>query len=262
MSAWHAFRAATLVVALLLPGVGTAGPELCVPHPYTAPPGASAARIARTVEAITPVLVEFASMRDAVDEEKPEICLSDALRDAHGYLDPAANRIVLGATLGAEMRSAVLLHEIRHLSQIRRRACPGATASMRANAIGVMAMEADASAITALAAWYLKERGDPGVWNALSVWPTQADITVAFAAEMQRSAQISRAVEAAFAQWYASDQRRDLYYVAACTDYLDEKDRTKARFQYEPLPEDFLQRLCRLPGGHGYACAPPAGPVR
>ncbi|MGB8624187.1 MAG: DUF6782 family putative metallopeptidase, partial [Paracoccaceae bacterium] len=90
-------------------------------------------------------------------------------------------------------------------------------------------------------------------------WRTHSDIAAAFAAEMAATGDAPRATAAAFAQWYASDWRRENYYLAACSDYLDQQDRSKALPRYRLLSEDFLDTLCRLPDGTAYPCAEPEG---
>ena len=67
---------------------------------------------------------------------------------------------------------------------------------------------------------------------------------------------------AAFAQWYASDERREIYYAASCSAYLDEQDTSHAIPQYGALAEDYFDRLCTLPDGRDFPCAEPELPAR
>ena len=160
------------------------------------------------------------------------------------------------------MQIGVLLHEIRHLDQLRLGACPSDDLAMEEYARATFALEADASAISLLIAWDLKERGDPGVWSALSAWDSQSDIAARFAGEMATSGDAEIAVSTAFDQWYASDLRREQYYIMTCSAYLDRQDASKALPQYQLLPGDFYAGLCRLPDGRDYPCSEPADPLQ
>jgi hypothetical protein len=54
---------------------------------------------------------------------------------------------------------------------------------------------------------------------------------------------------AAFDQWYASDRRRDLYYIAVYSTHLDQKVRTHALPKFLKLSGDYLSEPCILPNG-------------
>ncbi|SLN53022.1 hypothetical protein PEL8287_02827 [Roseovarius litorisediminis] len=244
-----------LIIALSLLATQAPAGTICLPYPYANPGRPDAARLARIMNGLAPVLAEFVSLQAALDDRAPRICLSDELRDAHGYTDPEENRIVLDAALPLPMQRAVILHELRHLDQLATGACPSDDLSMRAAGLGVLAMEADASAITMLIAWYLRENGDASVWQAVEKWPTQADIATRFKNEMTLSGDISIATSAAFDQWFNSDWRRENYYLAACMDYLETQERNKQIPQYNPLAADFLNSLCQMPQGGTYVCS-------
>jgi hypothetical protein len=55
-----------------------------------------------------------------------------------------------------------------------------------------------------------------------------SDIARRFANTMIRFDDVPRAAAAAFDQWYNREHRRDRYYVAACSAYLDEQEKTHA----------------------------------
>ncbi|HKL54532.1 MAG: DUF6782 family putative metallopeptidase [Roseovarius sp.] len=252
MFAARFFLLASAFILLMLPPVGARAAPICADYPY-----ASAPRIAALMAPLRPVLARLPSMRAALDFRQPEICLRLNLLDAHGYLDAQGTRLVLSAQINPALQRLILLHELRHLDQVVHGVCPPPDLSMQSNARAVMAMEADASAISLLAAWTLREWGDPSVWNAASDWPSQSDIADAFARNMEETRDPAAATAAAFARWFASDWRRESYYLAACDDYLTVQDRTKRLPRYRALSADFLETLCRMPGGQAYACALP-----
>ncbi|WP_372920769.1 DUF6782 family putative metallopeptidase, partial [Roseovarius sp.] len=164
------FLAVVAILSLLSPAGARAAP-VCAGYPYD-----SAPRIAALLDGLRPLALAFPSMQAALESRRPEICLDDSLTDAHGYLDATGARLVLSADLPAPMQRLVLLHELRHLWQVQTGACPAAGLSMQEHARAVMAMEADACAISLLAAWHLREAGDLAVWEAAEAWPTQCAI--------------------------------------------------------------------------------------
>lgn len=250
-------RAAAVAVLMLGRALPTAAEPSCLPYPYDAPGQPQAVLLA----SLEDVFDAFPSLPEALDGARPKLCLTDTLPGAQGATNAAGTRITLLETNPLPLQRAVLIHELRHLDQLATGACPSPDLSMQETARATMAMEADASAVTALAAWYLRETGDGSVWAALVAWPTQTDIAAAFETVMEGGT-IAEATSAAFDQWYASDWRRESYYLAACSDYLDAQDRTKRLPRYQLLPDDFLTSLCRLPDGSAYACAMPEGVLR
>lgn len=249
---------AWLLIALVcVAPKGAIADMACLSYPYSGEPAKELPELETLLAGLSAAISRFPSLQEGLETRRPRICLTGKLRDAHGYLDADENRIVLDNRLSGPMRRAVLIHELRHLDQLATGACPGESVSMQANARGVMAMEADASAVMLLVAWQLKEEGDASVWQAIGAWPNQADIAAEFSATMVETGQAARAAEAAFTQWFASDWRRKNYYVAACTDYLDAQDRSKTLPRYGALNDDFLGNLCLLPSGERYRCTLP-----
>lgn len=227
----------------------------CLAPPYHVTGAAGLQDLSGALRNAREALRLFPSLERTFLEQAPELCLSDRMDNALAYLDVPANRIVLSRALAPEMTVAVLLHELRHLEQIATGICPTDSLAMREYAFASFAMEADASAISLLVAWSMKEKGNAGPWTALSTWATQADIAETFRTEISASGDAVRAVAAAFDQWFASEDRRTRYYIAACSDYLDRQDTTHALPRYALMPESFLTRLCRLPDGTPYPCA-------
>ena len=235
---------------------GRPGPE-CLPAPYDAARTDGERRIAELVGWLRPALGPYPSLLAALETSAPEICLAAALFGAEGYLGVEENRIVLRRSLPRGLMRAVMLHELRHLHQVRVGACPGPDLSMQETARVTLALEADASAVSLAVAWGLREDGDALAWQALASWPTHVDLAEAFEAEMRESGDVARATARAFAQWYVSDWRRETYRLAACSDYLDRQDRTHALPRYGAAAPDYLDSLCRMPDGGTYPCEEP-----
>ncbi len=206
---------------------------------------------------VTLALERFPSLLAAMEERSPELCFSTQMDNALGYLDIEQNRIYLSKQIPTAMQVGVLLHEIRHLEQLAIGVCPSDELAMKEYARATFALEADASVVSLLVAWDMKENGNKGPWLALSSWPTQSDIASRFASEMLVANDVASATSVAFDQWYLSEARRESYYIAACSDFLDRQDASKELPRYQLVPADFFDDLCRLPDGTSYQCSPP-----
>jgi hypothetical protein len=205
-----------------------------------------------------PIIARYPSLEAALRETGPAICLFDTASDALGYFEPEANRVMIEADLDPELQRAILFHEIRHVEQFARGLCPDLSLAMGAFARATWALEADATAISLIVAWDLRQDGDPGPWDALASLPRDRDVAAAFAEEMAVSGDLSDAGQAAFDSWYATSDRRDAYYIASCSSYLDTRDRTHALPQYGEIDESFFADLCVLPDGTPFPCEEPA----
>jgi len=198
------------------------------------------------------------SLLETIYTHSPKLCYASQLDGAYGYFDVEKNTIYISDSLSKDMQVGVFLHEARHLDQFKIGLCPSDALAMNEYARGVFALEADASAISLMIAWDLKEQGEPGVWNALSSWETQSDIASRFAETMNASGDKGAAVSAAFEQWYVSGFRRTQYYHATCSEYLDRMDAKHSIPSYLLLPTEFFAELCKLPNGREYECSGPA----
>ena len=242
-----------LLILFVIPGAIQAE-EVCVEAAKASTDPDAPATLVQTYTEVVEALERFPSLLAALRDGSPTLCLSDNLGNAHGYFEVERNRIYLNDQLSHEMQVGVLLHEIRHLEQSAVGICPSDALAMEEYARATFALEADASAVSLLIAWDMKENGDGGPWAALSAWPTQSDIASAFEAEMLASGDVSAAVSKAFDQWFSSTGRREDYYVASCSDFLDRQDSSHALPRYQLVPADFLNDLCRLPDGAMYEC--------
>ena len=231
--------------------------ETCIEYPYSGVETAEKSDPASIYEGISFALDYFPSFARTLNNAAPDLCFSSSMDGALGYLDVGKNRIVISEGLPDGLRNGVFLHELRHLEQFANGSCPADNLAMEEYARATFAMEADASAISLLVAWKLKENGQRSIWAALSSWPQQADIAAGFADEMADSNDIALAVSVAFYQWYASNTRVEKYYFSTCSDYLDRQDEGHIIPQYQMIPDTFLKELCILPDGRRYACSPP-----
>lgn len=202
-------------------------------------------------------LEEFPSLLKTLDDRAPDLCFLNTTHDAYGYLDVSENRIYVARSLASAMQLGILLHEVRHLDQLQLGACASDDLAMAEYARAVFALEADASAVSLLIAWSMKDRGDPSVWQSLSSSEPQSDIATRFATEMDDSGDVGMALSAAFDQWYEREDRRSRYYLSTCSAYLDRQDQSKAIPRYQLLPDSFFRDLCRMPDGREYACSEP-----
>ncbi|NNK78844.1 MAG: hypothetical protein HKP40_09055 [Litoreibacter sp.] len=241
---------------LLFPNITEAG-EVCVHVSDIGADPSAPAELVQVYEEVAAGLERFPSLLAAVEDQSPELCLSSKMDNAHGYFDIEQNRIYLSDQIPIAMQVGVLLHEVRHLEQFSLGICPSDDLAMKEYARATFALEADASVVSLLVAWDMKENGNSGPWLALSAWPTQADIASSFASEMRASNDVPTAASAAFDQWYMSEARLEEYYIASCSDFLDRQDASKTLPRYQLVPADFLDELCRLPDGSSYSCSPP-----
>ena len=242
-----------LLALLILFLAPAAQAGVCLDHPYDASGQPLAADIAAAYTALGP----FPGMIASLDQARPRICTADGPQEALGTYDAEDNQITVSATLSPDKRVAVLLHEIRHLDQNLRGICPAPTLTMRANARAMFALEADAMAIAHLVAWSSRETGTPGIFEALRTAPETEDIAAAFEAAMTETRDPALATAAAFDAWYASDVRRERYYISTCMAYLDRMESEASLGGSTPLPADFLSHICYLPGQARYPCAEP-----
>jgi hypothetical protein len=233
--------------------------SLCLAAPYVTAETPAQTALAGLVERLLVVRGAYPTLFTSLDVERPTICLFEGSVGARGYFDLGENVIALHAELSEGQKLAVLIHELRHLDQAQRGLCPADNLAMEEVARATFAMEADASAVTAHMAFEMQEAGDGAVWQALRRFENYSDIAVAYAATRSQSGSVARALGAAFEQWYASDWRRERYYVATCSDYLDRIDDAHLLPSYGLLDDAYFDALCRLPDGTPYGCDPPEG---
>jgi len=233
--------------------------RVCIPSPWSTQAGveASEPEIVALVRWLEPTLVDAPLLVDAVERLGPDLCLVPRIDGAEGYLDSERRQIVLDGRAPPALQRGILLHELRHLDQLARGFCPANELAPRENARATYAVEADASAVSLLLAWLRRADGDASAWEALAAWPQQADIAARFADEIAEGADQPTATAAAFAQWYEAQERRESYYIASCSDYLDREDRGRLLRGIAGLPEDFFALLCILPDGEPYPCIEP-----
>ncbi|WP_135501919.1 DUF6782 family putative metallopeptidase [Roseovarius aestuariivivens] len=200
----------------------------------------------------------FPSLESALNDPALEICLSDKLILELGYMLVSPRRIVISSLAAPDLRRAIVVHELRHLDQVRSGACPRPGLSMEENARAVMANEADANAVSLLVAWEGRQDGKEALWDALKAWDSTKDIVARFEEAMTAGDGAAGAAAAAFAQWYASEARVERYYLSSCSDYLDREDQDHRLPSYGTLSDRYFRQLCILPGGAAYDCSDPS----
>ena len=231
--------------------------EICLDYPYTA----SATPLATDIADLWSALDPFPTLLDSLDTARPSICATVTPSPALGTFGAAENEITVDAALPAPKRVAVLIHEARHLEQNLRGICPATTLTMRDNARAMFALEADAMAVTHLVAWRSLADGMPAIFDALRTATETRDIAAAFEATIIATADPAAATAAAFDAWYASDVRRERYYVSTCMAYLDRLESRKILAGTAPLSADFLTHVCNLPDRTSYPCVEPDRPI-
>lgn len=242
--------AAASTLALLGWAFPSRADQTCVTHPYAGATG----ELAGIVQQTRQVVAGYPSLATALAKVAPEFCLDDALLAEQAYFVPAINRIVIRAGLHPSFQLAVLIHEIRHLEQYANGICPTVNLRLVDYERVRLALEADASAIGLYVAWELRLAGNAGPWDALKAWPTHDDLALAFEVEMTASADPIKAVAATFSAWYDDLERREMYAIVACSNYLDQMDGDKLLRSPEKVPDTFAKDLCRMPDGRPYAC--------
>lgn len=227
--------------------------ETCLVSPYTEATG----DLTQLVQRLQGTLEPYPSLKRALFDQAPVFCLDDSLFEEQAYFEPKTNRIVLNSRIDEDFQVAILIHEVRHLEQYGRSACPSLSYRMTDYVRARLALEADASAVGVYIAWNLREDGEPGLWEALETWPTHDDLVSRFAAEIAAGADEVTATSATFAQWFERADRREIYTFAICSNYLDALDREKVSPGQDRLPEDYAVRLCVMPDGRSYSCTLP-----
>jgi hypothetical protein len=182
------------------------------------------------------------------------LCLDPHAPGCRGYYEPNSRVIALSPDLTFDEKLLVVVHELRHLDQIRRGFVPSLSLDRREYVRLVFALEADAQALTTLYAWSERAAGRPKLWAAAETLAHYEDMAAAFAAEHGATADPALATRAAFAAWYASDWRREMYYRSACGQYLDQLDGAHRVPRYDALPDGYLDTLCLLPDATNYGC--------
>ena len=219
-------------------------------------PFESSAELAKIHDALSEAVASYAGLADSLNSNLT-FCLADTMLSERGYYEPDVRTIVLARDMSPGLMLAVAVHELRHVEQFDVGSCPSLDLSMKEYVGAVFAMEADASVTSLVVAAGLREQGRPAMWNALANWPMQADLATRFDTILNETSDVGLAASAAFLAWYDNDMRRDSYYVAVCSNYLDQIDREHLLPKYDNLSGAYFDDLCRLPDGSPYECRGP-----
>lgn len=192
-------------------------------------------------------LAEVAQSADVV------FCLDPRLADCRGYYEPSSRVVALDPGLSSEEMLLIAAHELRHADQLRRGFGLSLDWARTENVRLVYALEADAQAIATLYAARAAETAEGrDLWEAAEALEHYEDLAQIFA-EARAEGEIA-AMRATFAGWYASEWRREKYFLSTCATYLDQTDALHAHPSYAPLPPDHFDGLCTMPGGENYDC--------
>lgn len=251
-----------LLAALVLTAVGgrvMAEPSLpptngdCLPA--EGQPTANEARLTRLLDQIDAAFPGPDPLLAAMKARETTLCLDGRPMDALGYFAPERNALILNAALSDGALFVIAVHELRHLDQVRHGFCPSVALERGEYLRLSFAMEADAQATATLYAWQAHLDGLEGPWAGLAGLSTYADVAAAFEAAIAGG--VDQAMTAGFGAWYGNPKRLETYYTATCGAYYDALDRSNLLPGNDRLDADFLERLCRLPDGAAYPCAPP-----
>jgi hypothetical protein len=196
----------------------------------------------------------FGYLMDGARRAGVAFCIDNRADGSRGYYDYTYNLISVREKLGFQQKTAIVLHELRHVAHVRQGYHQTLAYAMTEMVRMTFAVEADVQAFSTLFAWRLKEQGEPALWNTLLGFHKYADIVRAFESVISESGDELLAMRAAFIQWYASEWRRRVYFQGCCMGYLDRLDDTKQVEKYTLLPDNFFDHLCVLPDGRNYGC--------
>lgn len=184
------------------------------------------------------------------------VCLDAYERACDGVFVCEQNVILLDADLGDGLRTAILVHELRHVEQAAAGYRMDVSYDVEAARTLLCACEADAQAIATWFAWRARQVGDPRPWRALGAHPRYADIAGAFEAAIVLGADEPTAARAAFRRWYASDWRVETYRFQAAIAYFHRVDKEHLLAGDATFPDGYFADFGRLPDGTSYGPAP------
>jgi hypothetical protein len=228
------------VAQCLLPGEGATATEL--------------ADLAAVRAALADETLLGGHLARILDASGVVLCRDATARGCRGYFDPEAGVIALRDGLTQDEMMLIAVHELRHLEQSARGFGLSLDYARAEIARQTFALEADAQAIAVLWAWEARAAGRPGPWAALAEMEHYADLGGAFATAMVAEGDAAAATRATFAAWYASDWRRERYYLTSCTRYLETLERSWRIESYASLPPEHFDDLCLMPDGTNYGC--------
>jgi len=184
------------------------------------------------------------------------VCLDAYDRACDGVFVCDQNVILLDADLDDGLRTAILVHELRHVDQAATGYRMDMDYDVHAARTLLCACEADAQAMATWFAWRLREAGDPRPWMALRAHPHYTDIAGAFEAAIQLGADEPIAARIAFTAWYASDWRVWTYRFTAAMAYYHRQDKDHLLPGDGPFPDGYFAEFGRLPDGTFYGVEP------
>jgi hypothetical protein len=245
--AWAAGRSDALASCLPLDATSTSASA--IPTPDHTVLARTLASVTRDTRIGTPLLEHAARLGTGV-------CLDAYDRACDGVFSCDQNVILLDADLSDGLRTAILVHELRHVDQAAAGYRMDMDYDVHAARTLLCACEADAQAMATWFAWRLREAGDPRPWRALRAHPHYADIAGAFEAAILLGGSEPTAAHVAFDAWYASDWRVWTYRFTAAMAYYHRQDKDDLVPTDRSFPDDYFASFGLLPDGSSYGATP------
>jgi hypothetical protein len=241
--AWAAGREDALACCLPLDGVA-------------APVTPDQLALARSLASVRGDVRIGAPLLEHAAELRVGVCLDAYERACDGVFSCEENVILLDADLGDGLRTAILVHELRHVDQAAAGYRMDMDLDVHAARTLLCACEADAQAMATWFAWRMRGAGDPRPWAALVAHPNYGDIAGAFEAAILLGADEPTAAHVAFARWYASDWRVSTYRFMAAMAYYHRQDKEHVLPSDGAFPDGYFADFGLLPDGTSYGAQP------
>ena len=110
-------RLAIFTLAYLLVSETASAEETCIDLHLAAPEAGDQQNLSKLLDDVRSIADSFPFLQDAIQSERTELCFSDQMNNALGYLDVEQNKIVINQAVPHDLKIGILLHELRHLWQ-------------------------------------------------------------------------------------------------------------------------------------------------
>jgi len=189
----------------------------------------------------------------ALQAQETAVCFNNSPRALHAAYSDTNNILMVRDRLDPQWQVYYMLKEARHAVQQRQGLQGSVNTTLEESTRIAFALEADAVATTVLAAWRLREKGDPSLWQNFMAHTKYNDLAMTFAKSMHQDKDEMTATRATFDAWYSKAVRME----SAFRDVVLVRERnqqlwTVERPYFEKLPSNFFQRLGELEDGRNY----------
>jgi hypothetical protein len=187
-----------------------------------------------------------------LEEQGTAICLNDNPKSWPAAYGDTTNILTVKARLDPSWQLYYALSEARHAVQQRQGLQGSVNTTIEESTRIVFALEADATATTILAAWRLRESGDPTLWQHFERDTKYKDLANLFSRSMFRDKDEMTATRLVFDAWYGKAQRMEAAFVDVETRERNQILWPVNRPYFEKLPSNFFDRLGELGDGSNY----------